>query len=56
MLGAPNLVDDIWLYGSSTEDIGTTISFGRNGFMPAFNDRLDDTQVRMLLAWLTRNQ
>ncbi len=56
MLGAPSLVDDVWLYGGSTEDIEQTIALGRNGFMPAFNDRLDDTQIRMLLAWLTRNQ
>ncbi len=56
MLGAPSLVDDVWLYGGSTEDIEQTIALGRNGFMPAFNDRLDDTQVRMLLAWLTRMQ
>lgn len=56
LLGAPNLVDEVWLYGSSIEDIGTTISFGRAGSMPAFGDRLDDTQVRMLVAWLTLNQ
>lgn len=54
--GAPTLLDDEWLYGSSTEDIEQTISYGRYGQMPAFEDRLDDTQIRMLLAWLTRNQ
>jgi len=53
-LGAPNLTDDVWLYGGSVEDIEQTVAFGRHGHMPAFNDRLDDTQIRMLLAWLTR--
>lgn len=56
MLGAPSLIDDVWLYGGSTEDIAQSIAKGRNGFMPAFNERLDDTQVRMLIAWLTRKQ
>ena len=53
-LGAPNLTNDVWLYGGSTEDIERTIALGRFGHMPAFDDRLDDTQIRMLLAWLTR--
>lgn len=55
-LGAPNLTDDVWLYGGRTEDIERSIAFGRFGHMPAFNDRLDDTQVRMLVAWLTRQR
>jgi cytochrome c oxidase cbb3-type subunit 3 len=55
-LGAPNLADEVWLYGGSDEDVAHSIANGRNGFMPAFEDRLDDTQVRMLVAWLTRNR
>jgi len=54
LLGAPNLTDDDWLYGSDIDTIRTTIIGGRNGQMPAFNDILDDTQVRLLVAWLTR--
>ncbi len=53
-LGAPTLLDDEWLYGSGTEEIEQTVAYGRYGQMPAFNDRLDDTQIRMLVAWLTR--
>lgn len=53
-LGAPSLVDDIWLYGDSDEALHTSIAAGRAGEMPAFGDRLDDTQVRLLLALLTR--
>lgn len=53
-LGAPSLVDDIWLYGSDDDAIRQTIAEGRSGEMPAFNERLDDTQVRLLVALLTR--
>ena len=54
LLGAPNLTDDDWLYGSDLDAIRTTIIGGRNGQMPAFDDKLDDTQIRLLVAWLTR--
>lgn len=53
-LGAPDLIDDVWLYGNSEEDLRESIASGRNGEMPAFSDRLDDTQIRLLVAWLTR--
>lgn len=53
-LGAPSLVDDIWLYGSSDEAIQESIADGRSGEMPAFDERLDDTQIRLLVALLTR--
>ncbi len=53
-LGAPKLADDIWLYGGSANDVETSIASGRNGIMPAFAGRLDDTQIRLLVAWLTR--
>lgn len=54
VLGAPSLVDADWLYGGSEEAIRYSVAEGRNGIMPAFGDRLDDAQVRMLVAWLTR--
>jgi len=54
LLGAPSLVDDIWLYGGSEEALLHSIAYGRSGEMPAFNERLDDTQIRLLLALLTR--
>ncbi len=56
LLGAPSLVNDVWLYGGSEEAVKRSIALGRNGFMPAFDDRLDDTQIRMLIAWLTRKR
>ena len=54
-LGAPNLTDDVWLYGASAEAIQQSIADGRTGVMPAFGERLDNTQVRLLVALLTEN-
>lgn len=56
MLGAPALNDSTWLYGSQRSDIIASITSGRQGVMPAFGERLDDTQIRLLIAWLTRSQ
>jgi cytochrome c oxidase cbb3-type subunit 3 len=53
-LGAPNLVDDIWLYGNSDEALKESIANGRSGEMPAFGERLDDTQIRLLVALLMK--
>jgi cytochrome c oxidase cbb3-type subunit 3 len=55
-VGAPNLTDNIWLYGGSNEALTTTITNGRSGIMPSFEKRLDDTQIRLLVAWLLRDQ
>jgi cytochrome c oxidase cbb3-type subunit III len=53
LFGAPNLTNDIWFYGGSEETVRETISQGRMGEMPAFASRLDDAQIRMLVAWLS---
>ncbi len=53
LLGGSNLVDEVWLYGGDVESIRQSISTGRMGVMPRFQDRLDDTQIRMLIAWLS---
>jgi cytochrome c oxidase cbb3-type subunit 3 len=54
VLGAPSLTDDVWLYGDSNEALVHSIAIGRAGVMPAFGERLDDTQVKLLVALLTR--
>lgn len=54
LLGAPNLADDIWLYGGDLETVKASISAGRNGVMPAFSNRLDDAQIKLLVAMLAR--
>ena len=51
-LGAPNLTDNIWLYGGSLDDIKTTITNGRNGKMPAWGDVLGKDRARLVEAWV----
>lgn len=53
LMGAPDLTNDIWLYGGDVEAVTRTILWGRNGEMPAFEGRLNDTQIKLLVAWLT---
>ncbi|WP_018700136.1 cytochrome-c oxidase, cbb3-type subunit III [Amorphus coralli] len=51
-LGAPNLTDQIWLYGGDTETIQTTIQHGRAGVMPPWVTRLDPTTVKSLAVYV----
>lgn len=51
-LGAPNLTDDIWLYGGSQEAIVETILMGRKGLMPAHKDFLGEAKVHVLAAYI----
>ena len=51
LVGAPNLTDDIWLYGGDAATLKLTIDAGRNGQMPAFGDRLGPERVRLLAAY-----
>ncbi len=55
LLGAPNIADAIAVYGNSEAAVAQTIALGRFGIMPPFANRLDDVQIHMLVAWLTRN-
>ena len=52
LFGAPSLVDGVSLYGDTAEATRHSIAEGRSGVMPSFGDRLDDTQIRLLVAWL----
>ena len=52
MLGGPNLTDDYWLYGSSEDDVRTTLVQGRNGIMPAHGDLLGDNRTKILAAYV----
>ncbi len=51
-LGAPNLTDAIWLYGSSQETVMQTIRTGRGGIMPAWSERLDPVSIKMLALYV----
>lgn len=51
-LGAPNLTDNIWLYGHSMDTLRETIGNGRNNEMPAHLPILGETKVKMLAAYV----
>lgn len=51
-VGAPNLTDAIWLYGSSRAAIEGTITNAHAGVMPAWNTKLDAATIKMLAAYV----
>ncbi|MCL6469952.1 MAG: cytochrome-c oxidase, cbb3-type subunit III, partial [Ralstonia sp.] len=51
-LGAPNLTDRVWLYGSSEATIVETILKGRDNTMPAHENLLSPEKIRMLAAYV----
>jgi cytochrome c oxidase cbb3-type subunit 3 len=51
-LGAPNLTDQIWLYGSDKETIMQGIFNGRGGTMPAWQGRLSDPIIKSLVIYV----
>lgn len=51
-LGAPNLTNNIWVYGGSVADIEHTIKHGRQNRMPAHGDFLGEEKVKLLSAYI----
>jgi len=56
-IGAPNLTDRIWLYGSTEAAISETVTRGRGEAsavtrMPAHKDRLDEGKIQLLAAYV----
>jgi cytochrome c oxidase cbb3-type subunit 3 len=51
-VGAPNLTDKIWLYGSDEAAIVETITNGRAGVMPAWIGRLDPVTIKALAVYV----
>ncbi|HAV05877.1 MAG TPA: cytochrome-c oxidase, cbb3-type subunit III, partial [Pseudomonas sp.] len=51
-MGAPNLTDNVWLYGSSFAQIQQTLRYGRNGRMPAQEAILGHDKVHLLAAYV----
>lgn len=47
-LGAPNLTDDIWIYGGDAASLFTTVHDGRQGWMPTWEGRLTETERKIL--------
>lgn len=51
-MGAPNLTDNIWLYGGSVDAIKETLTKGRKGVMPAHGPILGEDKVHLLAAYV----
>lgn len=51
-MGAPNLTDRVWLYGSSFGQVQQTLRYGRNGHMPAQEQHLGNDKVHLLAAYV----
>lgn len=52
MMGAPDLTDDVWLYGGSPGRIKQTLAKGRNGKMPAHAELLNSDKIHLLTAYV----
>lgn len=50
--GAPNLTDDIWLYGGDRETIRETLRYGRAGVMPEWETKLGNERIMLLAAYV----
>lgn len=51
-LGAPDLTDDYWMYGSNKASLRETIVNGRHGIMPAHGELLGETRTRLVAAYV----
>lgn len=51
-IGAPNLTDNIWLYGGTEKAVIDTITNGRTNQMPAWKDFLGEGKVHLLTAYV----
>ena len=52
LVGAPNLTDHVWLNGGALFTIRETIAYGRHAQMPAHLERLGETRVKLLAAYV----
>jgi cytochrome c oxidase cbb3-type subunit 3 len=52
LVGAPNLTDDIWLYGGEPATIRQTLREGRAGVMPAQGELLKQDRIHLLAAYV----
>jgi cytochrome c oxidase cbb3-type subunit 3 len=51
-IGAPDLTNQIWLYGPDKDSIVEGIMNGRGAVMPAWGPRLDDTTIKSLAVYV----
>jgi cytochrome c oxidase cbb3-type subunit 3 len=50
--GAPNLTDAIWLFGGDYDSLTETVTNARYGVMPAWNDRLSESEIRAVATYV----
>ena len=51
-IGAPDLTDDDWMYGSTTASLRETINNGRIGEMPPHGPIIGETRARLVSAYV----
>jgi cytochrome c oxidase cbb3-type subunit 3 len=51
-MGAPNLTDTDWLYGSTRAEIRNQIWNGHGGVMPTWSDRLTPEEIKSLAVYV----
>jgi cytochrome c oxidase cbb3-type subunit 3 len=51
-MGTPDLADGVWLHGGALASVRESITHGRSGNMPAHIDRLGETRVKLLAAYV----
>jgi cytochrome c oxidase cbb3-type subunit 3 len=51
-VGAPNLTDKVWLHGYGEEAVMAMVNNGKTNQMPAQKDRLTDSQIHVLTAYV----
>ncbi len=50
--GAPNLADQIWLYGGDRETVRNTLRYGRAGVMPEWETKLGNERIMLVVAYV----
>ena len=51
-MGAPDLTDNFWLYGGDADSLFRTVHDGRQGWMPAWEDRMSLTDRKIMTLYL----
>ncbi|MCO5155717.1 MAG: cytochrome-c oxidase, cbb3-type subunit III [Aquamicrobium sp.] len=51
-LGAPNLADDVWIYGGDAQSVQASIHGGRQGHMPHWEGRLKPLDLKVLALYV----
>jgi cytochrome c oxidase cbb3-type subunit III len=54
LVGAPNLTDDVWLYGGDAATLKESVTKGRAGQMPAWGEKLGEQRVKLLAAYVIK--